>query len=610
MPSARKSYAPRFAPWGLALLLSGLAAGLAHLCFTPYYQTNDDIATDMLLRGMVITSKPTSFILSSHVLFADFVRWLYRVFPQIPCWRLACIALQLCATTVLGYLVLSRGMSWGRVGLWLWYLVSVDTYFYVRPQFTATAFLTAQTGSLLCLAPATIPQISLRLRSTLATVFVTAGSMVRSDCALLCLLLAVPGVILQAILAYRAGIRPDRLRCVLRDWGLPWSLAAAGVIVGCVYNHWAYARERGYVEFLAFNTARANFMDYGRVRFTRDSLPVFSAEGWSANDFYMLKQWFFLDSDVYSTEKLNAIAAKFGISRIDVESRLQDLVRILTDAWLPFVLALAVVAAFWMRRTMFLVWLTTVVALAFGAGILMWSFHLPPRVYQPLAGFIAAAALVWGASAPKFATAFKRSSYITVGVLLGVVSGGGAWSRIVNEQAFIGRRAGELRQFLLQLDPQPDELYVVWGEAFPFELIPATSDYGILRKLNVFWLCASSRTPAADERLAEFGIDDLYRALYERPDVFIFSIPSQHILFARYVQEHYGPILAVRKVLGLRGPDGRSWLTLWKFARAMDGQPIHPILHHSIHVQSLDSKSPRGTHEEAGPSPETNDDSE
>lgn len=592
------------------MLMSVLAAGLAHLFFTPYYQTNDDVGMDMLLRGVVITSKPTSFILFSHVLFADFVKWLYRIFPQIPCWRLACIVLQLCATTVLGYLVLARRMSWGRVGLWLWYLVSVDIYFYVRPQFTATAFLTAQTGSSLCLAPASIPHLSLRVRSTLAALFVTAGSMVRSDCALLCLLLAVPGLILQAILAYREGVRPGRLRCVLCNWGLPWSLAMGGVIVGCGYNHWAYTRERGYIEFMAFNKARANFMDFGRVQYTRESLPIFSAEGWSANDFHMLQLWFFLDSDVYSTEKLNAIAAKFGIRRLDVGSRQEDLVRILTDSWLPFVLGLAVVAAFWMRRAMFLVWLTTIAALVLGAGILMWSYHLPPWVYQPLAGFVAAAALVWGTSTPMFMTARGRSGYIAVGILLGVVSGGAAWLRIVGEHALFDRGAGKLRQFLVQLDPQPDEVYVAWGEAFPFELIPATSDYGFLRKLNIFWLSASSRTPAAAERLAEFGIDDLYRAIYERPDVFVFSIPSRHIFYARYVQEHCGSILAVRKVLDIREPDGRSWLTLWKFMRVIDGQPIHPILHYPAYVQYLESQKLRGTHGETGPTPEANDDSE
>src|SRR5579863_6477038 len=116
MASAQlESTTPRLAPWGFAFLMSVLAVGVTHLVFTPYYQTNDDSGMDMLLRGVVIANKPTSFILWSNVLFGTFVERLYGLFPRLPWLRLTGIALQAGATTVLGYLVLCRGLTKARV---------------------------------------------------------------------------------------------------------------------------------------------------------------------------------------------------------------------------------------------------------------------------------------------------------------------------------------------------------------------------------------------------------------------------------------------------------------------------------------------------------------
>ena len=90
--------------------------------------------------------------------------------------------------------------------------------------------------------------------------------------------------------------------------------------------------------------------------------------------------------------------------------------------------------------------------------------------------------------------------------------------------------------------PKASELYVIWGSAFPFEaaVLPfATSDpFPQFRPLAVG---IAAHEPHFLERLKEYQIADIYRALYLDPRVYLMaSSPEKIIMLQRYLAEHYG----------------------------------------------------------------------
>src|SRR5205814_4853 len=59
--------------------------------------------------------------------------------------------------------------------------------------------------------------------------------------------------------------------------------------------------------------------------------------------------------------------------------------------------------------------------------------------------------------------------------------------------------------------------------------------------LSLSWLLP---TPVTERRLREFGITDLYRAIWERRDVYLVAYRPQVKMFEIYVRQHYGIDLA------------------------------------------------------------------
>jgi hypothetical protein len=99
----------------------------------------------------------------------------------------------------------------------------------------------------------------------------------------------------------------------------------------------------------------------------------------------------------------------------------------------------------------------------------------------------------------------------------------------------------EARKIVEDLAPKNDELYVLWREQFPYEaLVRPLDDLRYLATHKGLSLSTVLATPFADRRLREFQIDDLYRAIYQRGDVFLVSNPLLNEYFTSYVAAHDG----------------------------------------------------------------------
>jgi hypothetical protein len=115
--------------------------------------------------------------------------------------------------------------------------------------------------------------------------------------------------------------------------------------------------------------------------------------------------------------------------------------------------------------------------------------------------------------------------------------------------------SARLRRAIQDLHPNPEKLYVVWGGDFPFELILSSSDLEALRDFKMLAASGTTHSPINHERLREFHIDDLYRAMIERPNVFTI-VNSGHVdYFLQYAKERLQkraiPVPIMMPALGL-----------------------------------------------------------
>jgi hypothetical protein len=88
------------------------------------------------------------------------------------------------------------------------------------------------------------------------------------------------------------------------------------------------------------------------------------------------------------------------------------------------------------------------------------------------------------------------------------------------------------------------QLYVTWGASFPYELVPPLDPLREFRDLRILSLGVMTQSPVTAARMTEFGIDDLYRALYERDDILLISTDAHNRLLEQFVREHHGVSIA------------------------------------------------------------------
>ena len=102
------------------------------------------------------------------------------------------------------------------------------------------------------------------------------------------------------------------------------------------------------------------------------------------------------------------------------------------------------------------------------------------------------------------------------------------------------RCAREFDALVEDLSAEPDNLVVAWGSAFPFEhMLPLRSPrpYRGLHLLSLGW---SQNTPINDAVKRAHGIDDLPRALYQRDDIRLISMPRLNDIWCQYARERFG----------------------------------------------------------------------
>ena len=523
-------------PW---LVSAGLVAALVAVAcvFSPRYETLDDAITNLIAAGRVFADAPDEHLPFGNVLIGLVLRSAYRAAPDYPWYGGYLLTVGAVSLVVVCQALLRANPTRKQFLLVVVFLLAVGLPCLVQLQFTRVAFLAALAGllTLVVVAAGRLPT----WQAGLAAALLLLACLVRRESCLLA------GVVLGPAVAV-ALWQCRRTRCVYLV-----GLTLAGTVLGGLllgeYNRWYYA-QGPWADFHEYQALLARFTDYLPVEYNERTRPLLDRVGWAQVDLDMLYQFNVADPERYSAARLREVLAGVGTEERIMAWRswgtLADTV-VLDVTALPLLAAVAaglvLAGGGWRGRVVPLLCLLAALVVCL---VLYRYFHLPARVYFPALAAVLGAVIVsavgelspadWRVRSPAGAGRVVTVVAAALFVLIGLIDLG-------NLGSAARARSAQARKMLARLAPRKNQLFVLWADAFPYQdVVLPLQRLALPRQFKAVGLIWVTHTPLTARRLEEFGITDLYRALYERPDVLLFSNPLGNRILGAYLARHYG----------------------------------------------------------------------
>jgi len=268
-----------------SVLVNAFLFSVFFIIFTPRFETNDDVVM-MLYSSGAFTGEPSEYLIHINVVLSLFLKQLYLLANSINWYPLFIYTIQFLACTSILHIFLSsqRNRFTVLVFMVLFYLLIIPLL--LNPQFTSTAFLIGIAGILNFIQKVDSYK-HLTYKSLLIPIlYLVLAGLIRREVFLAIWLFFAPIFILKLIetKSFRMLVLP----------------IVSGIIflifVQCNYQ---YYNKLGTPNYMDYQKALGKTMASEQVN-ESDLREV----GWSHNDLYLLKSWFWLDPETYTKEKI------------------------------------------------------------------------------------------------------------------------------------------------------------------------------------------------------------------------------------------------------------------------------------------------------------------
>ena len=555
-----------------SLVWVGLLFGFVLCLYTPSYETNDDVLMSMIASGTGVNVSPDEHLVFTHVLIGLLLKQLYTNCPSIPWYALYLLSINYLAHVAVVYALLV--WHYRRVVVVSYFLLfaTVGVVLITKLQFTSTAVWATECGLFVALNGLLSKPKNYGGSQTFATglALMVLGSLVRFDSYLAALAISIVPL---TVLVWQLDRKVDQGSRIWKS-GLALIVVSQCAAFGLhSFHHAYYTQNPEWREFLAFNPYRVKFNDYCWTSYTEDSQFVFQKANWTKNDHSMITSYFYDDPDVFGRDKLQTIIEGFswGTNAIRLKKIANWWKEILLN---PLLWPIWMTIAYPIQRARnprfvvghFLLLTVWIDAVIFG---LMLLKNPPSRVYYPLFAFQSLYLLILlrcevtpklleatesMAERPNFGSNFIRSDgFFLQGrlpqmsaliAILGISLGQLLVFRCSNE-AVSGNR--QLHADIARIDPQQDELFICWGDRFPYESILPLESPDAWRNLHLYCLGWLQQSPINDTVKKRFGIDRLAVSMVEKPGIYVLGsaetnrvyLESEFDYYRTFVRERY-----------------------------------------------------------------------
>ena len=289
------------------LLNAGLLLVLL-CCFTPRFETNDDVLMSKFVDGQM--GEKSAFIPFINIVLGFFLKLVYTIGGEGLNWySISMYALILAAFTAMTLALLMRFRPLGAWSIAAVILMTVGLNSYLYPCFSKTCAVAAAGGLCLMLyAMGDGLEKPKRLPLVLGFALAALGYLWRVEEFFgVAVLLAPVGLVrVLALLRKTRDEKPgQRLGRVWR-YARPFLLLLALVLLLFGLDRFLWTRG-DYAYFTAYNDTRSALVDYSTVPEYKQMQQVYDGLDMDETAVYFLKNWSFYDTEKFSLEKIRAV---------------------------------------------------------------------------------------------------------------------------------------------------------------------------------------------------------------------------------------------------------------------------------------------------------------
>ena len=295
----------------LAALLVNAALLLVLLCcFTPRFETNDDVLMSKFVDGQM--GEKSAYIPFINIVLGYFLKLLYTIGGEGLNWySISMYSLMLAAFTAMTWVLLMRFRPLGAWSMAAVILLTVGLNSYLYPCFSKTCAVAAAGGLCLMLyAMGDGLEKPKRLPLMLGLAMAVLGYLWRVEefFGVAVLLAPVGLVVLLELLRKTRDEKPgQRLGRVWR-YVRPFLLLLLLVLLLFGLDRFLWTRG-DFAYFTEYSDTRSILVDYSTLPDYEQMQPVYDSLDMDENAVYFLKNWSFYDTEKFSLEKIKAVLA-------------------------------------------------------------------------------------------------------------------------------------------------------------------------------------------------------------------------------------------------------------------------------------------------------------
>ena len=489
------------------------------------FETNDDAAMQALVKGEVIAARPTSFVMFINIGLSAFLGTLYAFVPIVPWYALTqAIALSLAA------LMLLREVKTKSQGIiWLLWFASFYLKGVFQMQFTFTAAICGAVGLIL-----------LFRRPLPASLFILYAGLLRWGSLGLSVLCVAPWLYLQWLQATKEKRKHLALSVV-------WIVSAIAAFE--LIDRYKYRDTPGWNDFRQYNALRGVVTDYGYFRSRSTDNAALKAAGWSRNDLILFENFFTLDEQFFSLERVKTFIghAAESLPKQDFSSKVNEGYGLLQLTVRPLWISVVLVGVLTLLAGTQLSWSSILLVLCLYAlylcSILLGLatfLQCPPRVSLSLLAMALVPLFYLGESKPQL-----RSAVLATLALALFGTSVFEWYGIVRKQQTHFEDGRALFSNFVESNP---ELVVIAQASLPIEFLitPYSLQTPFKERLAFLPFGCSARQQIGKDMLLKFGSSSFIDVLSN--GVVLTTVPRDQIILPALIQfyrEHYGRELLI-----------------------------------------------------------------
>ena len=291
-----------------ALLLNVLFLLLMLSCFTPRFETNDEVLMSKFVDGQM--GEKSAYIPFINILLGFFLKMLYTLAGESLNWySISQYALMFCGFTAMTWVLLRRFRPLAAMGMAAVILMTVGVNSYLYPAFSKVSAVAAAGGLSLMLYAGEKEQGKARTM-ILGFVMAVLGYLWRFEEFFGVAALLAP-VGLTAMMGILEKSKGELLKLRMRKtfaYARPFLLLLVMVLLLFGFDRFMWTRG-DYVYFTRYNDTRSMLVDYGELPDYDEMQEVYDALDLDDNAVYFLKNWNFYDTEKFSLEQMEAVLA-------------------------------------------------------------------------------------------------------------------------------------------------------------------------------------------------------------------------------------------------------------------------------------------------------------